>query len=776
MSTQLKPKTPSLIDRLMTNDGWMPGLIAMMMVMTLAVALGSAELIRSLDMMRPLVWTTFFGFIAGIALSKSRFPAWTAHMYAFVYGIFMVAFMFGLEAYPELTPWRERIIDMISRQADWFRALANGSTSRDAALFLIHTTALMWLLAYMAAWFTYRRPKMWLVIIPSGAVLASVVYSYFGEEFILFRMRLYLAFYCLLALLFIAITYLIARKIVWRDNGIRFENQIIGAVFRSSLLVGLLAMLFAWSMPTMAQSGRVGDAVSRVNRPWRELRDQWQRMYSALDASSSNASDPYRDSVTLGGARNPGETLIMDVYVDEKLPYAYWREAVMDRYDGRSWFVPVGETITHFPDDGDLDIQAGRARQEVEQLFVNYVSNVGSIYGAPEMVSSDKQLLVKTEVDPSGKLQPSVTRARYLLQLNDSYKVNSLLSVADETSLRNSPEVYPTHITDQYLQLPETVTDRTIDLAGELTAEYDNPYDKALVVQNYLRSAIEYNDQVDAPPDGVDAVDYALFESQEGYCNYYAGAMAVMLRSEGIPTRLSRGYASGEFNPDTNSYRVRGKDAHTWVEVYFEGYGWIPFEPTAAIETVEREPGEEDVPEPGADAESIDELDDLLDQQDPLEDEQIPPELDPGADDVRGGGLGIDPQTAVRAIGAIALVALAGFALLVARQMNRGVEGDFVGSYGRLTSWARWLGLPVRASQTPYERADMLATAVPDGKEPIENLTGEFVRRSYSGDKKPSFFVQPLEEWAVLRPLLMRKTARKVLTTRPRLPKRLRRK
>ncbi len=99
---------------------------------------------------------------------------------------------------------------------------------------------------------------------------------------------------------------------------------------------------------------------------------------------------------------------------------------------------------------------------------------------------------------------------------------------------------------------------------------------------------IVYNDQIDAAPEGVDPVHYTLFDIQEGYCNYYAAAMAVMLRSQGVPTRVVSGYALGEYDEATSSYRVRSSNLHTWVESYFPGYGWIQFEPTASIPVFER--------------------------------------------------------------------------------------------------------------------------------------------------------------------------------------------
>jgi len=82
------------------------------------------------------------------------------------------------------------------------------------------------------------------------------------------------------------------------------------------------------------------------------------------------------------------------------------------------------------------------------------------------------------------------------------------------------------------------------------------------------------------PPTDQDIVDYFLFDLKRGYCDYYATAMVVMARATGLPARLAVGYASGEFDPANNRYVVTAADAHSWVEIYFPGVGWVPFEPT----------------------------------------------------------------------------------------------------------------------------------------------------------------------------------------------------
>jgi hypothetical protein len=147
-----------------------------------------------------------------------------------------------------------------------------------------------------------------------------------------------------------------------------------------------------------------------------------------------------------------------------------------------------------------------------------------------------------------------------------------------EVLKENSKLVY-----GKYLQLPENLPQRVKDLAASLTALADNDYDKAKAIEKYLAANYSYNLDVPPVPRDRDFVDYFLFDNTEGYCTYFASAMAILARCAGLPARYVEGYM---LPPDPvegrgNMYVVTNMQAHAWVEIYFEGYGWLPFEPTS---------------------------------------------------------------------------------------------------------------------------------------------------------------------------------------------------
>ena len=166
------------------------------------------------------------------------------------------------------------------------------------------------------------------------------------------------------------------------------------------------------------------------------------------------------------------------------------------------------------------------------------------------------------------------------LDRGESYTVVSQASAATPQELRAAGTSYPGWVTDRYLQLPESrAMDRVSDLATALTRDRSTPYDKARSIQAFLQS-MPYTQTIPTPPFDADGVDFFLFTLRRGYSDYFGSAMAVMLRTVGIPSRLVAGYAPGDWVQEQEVYIVRDLHSHAWTEAYFPGYGWVEFEPT----------------------------------------------------------------------------------------------------------------------------------------------------------------------------------------------------
>ena len=205
------------------------------------------------------------------------------------------------------------------------------------------------------------------------------------------------------------------------------------------------------------------------------------------------------------------------------------------------------------------------------------------VFGAPEVAQADIRL--KAQVWPQAGALPipaaaagpgaqpvefTLVRASRELDHGDRYTFVSAVTEAAIEDLERAGTEYPAAIVDRFLQMPPEFSPQVAALAQSLTAGAATPYAKAKAIEAYLRT-IPYNDAIPAPPASVDPLEYFLFDLKQGYCDYYATAMAMMLRSVGVPARAVSGYAEGIYDPEAGLYFVTERDAHTWVEVFFPG-------------------------------------------------------------------------------------------------------------------------------------------------------------------------------------------------------------
>jgi transglutaminase-like putative cysteine protease len=159
-----------------------------------------------------------------------------------------------------------------------------------------------------------------------------------------------------------------------------------------------------------------------------------------------------------------------------------------------------------------------------------------------------------------------------------AYTVRTVVPESRPALLRESDTEDPEWISRFHLQLPGDLDPRIRELAEELTADAPTRYDKAAAVRAHLMG--EYFYSTEGGHDPHDPLADFLFGVKAGHCEYFSTAMAVMLRSVGVPARSANGFLGGEYNEFGDYYLIRESDAHSWVEVFFPDYGWIPFDPT----------------------------------------------------------------------------------------------------------------------------------------------------------------------------------------------------
>jgi hypothetical protein len=305
---------------------------------------------------------------------------------------------------------------------------------------------------------------------------------------------------------------------------------------------------------------------------------------------------------------------------------------------------------------------------------------------------------------------------------------------------------------------------RIQDLARRVTQGASNPYDQATAIESYLRSNYKYTLTPTVPPRDVDPLEYFLFTSKEGYCEYFASAMGDMLRSLGIPVRLVNGYGPGQFDEHLGRYVVRESDAHTWVEAYFPNYGWIPFEPTPdgvyfpitrGITGASCAPDSEfcGVGDNGAATAG---------------DTATKPDkgnLDQGDTGLLGSGrLGRAPVPGGFAGLVLGLIAVGLAIWLAARRYLRPRSVSAV--WHRVSLLSRLAGVPAAAGDTPMEFGSRLARAIPEAAVPARALAERFAVAAYAPREQALGARSPvLTAWDELRPLLLRRARGRVRIT-----------
>lgn len=308
--------------------------------------------------------------------------------------------------------------------------------------------------------------------------------------------------------------------------------------------------------------------------------------YLSAYTPTSDVSTGFTDRVQLGriGEIQQSGAVVMHIEIQNDLQGGYdlkWRGVALSAFDGRVWSNSFGQTQLRPAGDGSYRLAplsdergatavAGRSiRYRV--LMEPLGTNVFFLAEKPQSLMGNFR---QVSTDDGG--------AVYNLDTDhpiNRYEAESLLAVTDSDELRLAANSAPGGM-DKYLKLPP-LDIRISKLAEEITAPAPSNYDKAVALEQYLATHFGYTLEL---PRSLpqDPLANFLFERKRGHCEYFASSMAVMLRSVHIPSRIVTGFRGGEFNDLTSQYVVRASDAHSWVEAYFPGSGWVTFDPTPA--------------------------------------------------------------------------------------------------------------------------------------------------------------------------------------------------
>lgn len=271
------------------------------------------------------------------------------------------------------------------------------------------------------------------------------------------------------------------------------------------------------------------------------------------------------------------------MYVDADRPL-YLRRRSFDYFENNRWYasrvnnLSMARKLLPIGRDGKFELPALS-----EGVEVKYSIHVVSIIGAGLPLSAH----AKTVLAPAFVIAQADDGTVFLpAKMESGFRYSAVSVLPTDQQARPVINDILTDAAD-YLQLPMpeangTVTPRIAELTRTVTASLASPLDQAVALEQHLRNSYAYSFKTIFTSQNLSPLDEFLFVTKRGHCEFFASAMAVMLREIGIPSRVVHGYLAHNYNPIIGLYEVRSLDGHAWVEAYIEGKGWMTFEPTAA--------------------------------------------------------------------------------------------------------------------------------------------------------------------------------------------------
>jgi hypothetical protein len=497
-----------------------------------------------------------------------------------------------------LTDLFERVFTLLTRVWIWLSGVQMGISLSDPVARAFTWSLAVYLLTVWTGWVVGRYRNPLAAFAPLIAVLA-IVADYTGEGF--YPLWLLLAG----VLILMGFTRYDANRIRWQRTGVDFSESIpIDTGMAVAVLTMALAAL-AWITPSFSVQ-----AMAEIIRDWGKSQDELAESFGLQPAPvpPSNFA-PYLSprglprSHLVGSGPELSHQLVMAIRTGEHFfqppisnpppaPRHYWRSLTYDIYTGSGWLSSPVE---------DLDFEAGQPLLEVSPAGYRLVSQEvmllkdlgGQLHWTGQLVSVNQDYQAAVRSRPTNLNRSDPFNGMDLLgaiSSAESYTAKSLEVVPSQDALHSSTDPIPPSIT-KFLSLPDSVPERVLTLARDLTANAITPYDRAQAIETYLRTNYPYTLDVPSPPGGRDVADYFLFDLKEGYCDYYATAMVVLARAAGLPARFVVGYASGTYDSSNGQYTVTEANAHSWVEIFFTDIGWVEFEPTAGLPAIDRQYG-----------------------------------------------------------------------------------------------------------------------------------------------------------------------------------------
>ncbi len=559
-------------------EDWLTFFIATVAFLSVVQSIDSANWVDDMPSLYPI---GFAGLLMGYLFSRIRWNALFVLPIALLAGLTLVYFQI-IAAVPggSLAIRSDHLVD---RMHIWWSAVTQNGISSDSLPFIVLTLALVWSGTFFSSWAIFRWRNAWAGIVPGGIALMwniSFLPGQFSYAFVV---------YVFAAVLLVMRLHLARKQDEWDRSGVAYPEFMSISVLNATFWVTLALLAAVWLLPLANRSDTASQRWHDFTAPYTQRLAPLARVFVGLNAKKPIDVHNLKDALALQGAiRLSGkQALELNVKLTPEMA-AYLRAQSFDEYTSNGWKVNVDGDI-QLPANTQTNVAAGAdagARQQLTLHVKVEGGDNGAIYSLGQPLASSEASKARTggdNRDVSG-LQPSGH-----LRDGDIYAVTGSVNVASVQRLENAGTAYPAWVTNRYLSVPDNLPERVRGKAQEVTGNATTAYDKAAAIERYLRTfPVDYT--VTKAPSGQDSVDYFLFDAQRGYFDYYASAMAVMLRTLGIPARVATGYVidPAAKADGSDDYQITEKNAFTWPEVYFPGIGWVEFNPSPSEPLINR--------------------------------------------------------------------------------------------------------------------------------------------------------------------------------------------
>jgi transglutaminase-like putative cysteine protease len=745
------------------EEGWFAFVLLAVALYSVVIAIVRADWVAHSAV---LLWSPVVGLLIGFCVAKApRLPQAILHVAGCLVGHWFSIFLTSTIAFH--ISWLVLLGDL---RAVVLQGLAPTVVPNTDMIFFFYLSFLCFFLGYFGCWLIYRAHLPWLVALVYCSIMLVNLNGYTKQDLS------YLVIILIGALLLLIARIQLTQQVLqWTREGLHTDaawlRSITSRCMQVASVLTLLILLCTYLLPSLSQPAS-GEVL------WNKVDNAWTNIINGHFSLQNPAAltQPYQPAANFFGSQL---TITGSVHlpVGEVLSYTSsgggrnLEGFTFNLFDGHTWSSSltaangqdVNASVPTNPDVGRTDstqlVTTVTIMQPPEGVK-HYLFGPAqpTMFDVGTIVYGDRTAASWTQRDP--------------LAVGERYQVVSTAPTTDVQVLSvvplpsTNPSVWASDpnaavLSKSYTQVPRDLTQNVFVTAKKWTAGATSAYGVLKMLEAHLGDQNIFTYSIDNPPipSNVDVVDW-LLQTRSGYCTYYATAMAVMARQLGIPTRVVNGFSHGHFDGAKNAWVVNGEDAHSWVQAYLPGLGWISFDPTPGFVPLSVGGGAKPTPTATPSAKPT-----------PT---KKPTPVPPGQKSPTPTGP--QPTTAPRSSSSgfaldqgmlewfsvfVVLCSLGFFVYALVTSWWRRLYADqrlISALYWRFCHVASWLGLSPKKWQTPYEYSSVLARSFPQKAGVLWHLTDLFVRERWGG---PQHLPHPQEEvearysWLHLRDILI---------------------